>query len=143
MEATLTCAEFLDALQEVNSILRQKEIRGEICVFGGTAMILAFDARESTRDVDAVFRPAQEIREAAKQIAQMIGLEEHWPGDGVKGFLSSSGEFQTLDNLPDFSHLQIIAPAPQYLFAMKCMAARTQGYETSGDKNDVKFWWNS
>lgn len=139
MKATLTRAEILDALEEVNNILRQKEIRGEICVFGGTAMILAFDARESTRDVGAVFRPAREIREAAKQAAQKKGLEEHWLNDGVKGFLSSSGEFQSLDNLPAFSHLQVIAPAPQYLLAMKCMAARTPGYETSGDKNDVKF----
>lgn len=139
MKATLTRAEILDALQEVNEILRQKEIRGEICVFGGTAMILAFDARESTRDVDAVFRPAREIREAARQTAATKGLEEHWLNDGVKGFLSSSGEFQELGHLPEFSHLQIIAPAPEYLLAMKCMAARTPGYETSGDKQDVKF----
>ena len=142
MKATLTRAEILDALQEVNDLLRQKEIRGEICVFGGTAMILAFDARESTRDVDAVFRPAHEIREAALRVSQTKGLEEHWLNDGVKGFLSSEGEFQSLDHLPDFSHLQIIAPAPQYLLAMKCMAARTPGYETSGDKNDVKFLVN-
>lgn len=139
MKATLSRVEILDALQDVNEILRQKETRGELCVFGGTAMILAFDARESTRDVDAVFRPASEIRDAAKLTARKKGLEEHWLNDGVKGFLSSSGEFQSLDNLPDFSHLQIIAPTPEYLLAMKCMAARTPGYETSGDKGDVKF----
>lgn len=139
MKATLTRTEILEALQDVNNILQQKEIRGEICVFGGTAMILAFDARESTRDVDAVFRPAQEIREAARQVAATNGLEDHWlNNDGVKGFLSSEGEFQAL-KLPEYSHLQIIAPTPEYLLAMKCMAARTPGYETSGDKEDVKF----
>jgi hypothetical protein len=42
MKATLTRAEILDALQEVNDILRQKEIRGKSCAFSDTAMILSF-----------------------------------------------------------------------------------------------------
>ncbi|MFU8892400.1 MAG: hypothetical protein ACNA8L_02120 [Luteolibacter sp.] len=39
----------------MNDLLHEKGAIGELCIFGGAAMVLAFDARESTRDVDAVF----------------------------------------------------------------------------------------
>jgi hypothetical protein len=45
------------ALAALNARLEAAGVTGEMCIFGGTAMILAFDARERTRDVDAVFRP--------------------------------------------------------------------------------------
>lgn len=56
-----------NALERLNAELRRVDIKGEICLYGGAAMCLAFDARPSTRDVDAVFKPAKEVREALFQ----------------------------------------------------------------------------
>lgn len=48
------------ALRRLDELLREKGVIGELCIFGGAAMVLAFDARESTRDVDAIFVPKEE-----------------------------------------------------------------------------------
>ena len=57
----LSKANILAALDRLNELLHEKGVMGELCIFGGAAMVLAFDARESTRDVDAVFVPKYEI----------------------------------------------------------------------------------
>ena len=55
-------------------------------------MVLAFNARLSTKDVDGVFRPAEPIRELARRIAEEQHLPVHWLNDGVKGFVSERHE---------------------------------------------------
>ena len=77
-------------------------------------MILAFNARNSTKDVDAIFEPEAEVRKVAANLA----LPAEWLNEAAKGFLSSS---ETLD-LPN---LRIQAPTPEYMLAMKVPAART------------------
>jgi hypothetical protein len=99
-------------------------------------MILAFDARESTRDVDAVFVPKTEIYEEARKIAEEMTLPASWLNDGVKGFVSSEGDVTT-DGMPQWENLRILRPTTRYLLAMKCMAARVAEYDTVGDKNDI------
>lgn len=101
-------------------------------------MVLAFQARLSTHDLDAVFQPAAIIREAAAEIAAEKGIDPNWINDGVKGWLSPTGEVVS-ENLPQFSHLRLTRPTEKYLLAMKCLAARTAGFETAGDKVDIIF----
>jgi predicted deacylase len=38
-------------LKELNDQLKKKKIKGEICIVGGAAMCLAFNAREATKDI--------------------------------------------------------------------------------------------
>jgi hypothetical protein len=128
--------EIIAALARLNDYLREANVIGELCLFGGTAMVLAFNARLSTRDVDAIFMPATLIRELAAKVAEDRGLSPSWLNDGVKGFQSASPE-TTQDSVPQFSHLRVYRPSASYLLAMKCMASRTSGPETSGDKGDI------
>ena len=86
-------------------------------------MVLAFTARLTTKDVDALFQPAQVIRQLARRIADDLHLPADWLNDGVKGFISTRHE-TTTGNLPQFPHLRLTMPVPEYLLAMKCMAAR-------------------
>lgn len=137
--AVLTREQIVGALSGLSDGLAREGITGEICLFGGTVMVLAFTARLTTKDVDAVFQPAQRIRQLARTIADEMGLPENWLNDGVKGFVSARHE-TTSANLPQFSHLRLTMPVPEYLLAMKCMAARigTTGDEPS-DVADIRF----
>lgn len=132
--SALTRETILRALSSLSDELGKQGVMGELCLFGGTVMVLAFTARLSTKDVDALFQPAPLVR----QLAQRIGEEHHlpagWLNDGVKGFLSARPQ-TTAGNLPQFPHLRLSMPVPEYLLAMKCMAARLGG--TTGESSDV------
>lgn len=107
------------------------EVTGEICLYGGAVMCLVFDARPATKDVDAVFRPASEIRLAAKRVAEHNRLPEDWLNDGVKGFLSGREDTMIL---AEHSNLLVYHADPRYLLAMKVIAARVDL-----DRKDMEF----
>ncbi len=132
----LTKERIITALEVLNKRLTEKGVTGELCIFGGATMILAFDARESTRDVDAIFVPKTEIYEEAERIAEEMNLPVSWLNDGVKGFVSKEGDVTT-EGMPQWENLRIMRPTTRYLLAMKCMAARVAEYDTVGDKNDI------
>jgi hypothetical protein len=137
----LTKETILKALSILNEKLREEGVIGEICLFGGTAMALAFNARLSTKDVDAVFEPPEVFRRRAREIAEEMNLSSSWLNDGVKGYVSNAAEY-TSDGLPQMSNLRIIRPTAEYLLAMKCMAARFPSYTTKGDRDDIAFLLN-
>ena len=127
--------EIRGALAALGRELAAIDVRGEICLFGGAAMVLAFQARQATKDVDAIFAPADVIRRLASKVGVERGLAEDWINDGVKGFVSARQSFAPLEmNLPN---LAVLVPAPEYLLAMKCMAARIG--ESTRDMEDAKF----
>lgn len=133
-KSSLTRDQILEALRALSDELGNQNVKGEICLFGGTVMVLAFTARLATKDVDAIFQPAQTIRELALRIADQQHLPANWLNDGVKGFVSE--HHQTIvGNLPQFPNLRLTMPVPEYLLAMKCMAARIGG--TTNEPSDV------
>ena len=123
--------EIKQCLAELNEELRAMDVKGEICLYGGAAMCLVFDARPATKDVDAIFRPAQQIRKAAERVAQAHGLKDDWLNDAVKGFVVPHPQRV----LFDFSNLKVYVPEPDYLLAMKTLAARAN----TTDRGDVEL----
>ena len=118
----------------LNQELARRSITGEVYVVGGAVMCLVFDARASTRDIDAFFRPAREVREAAQAIATAAGLPGDWLNDAVKAYLSDHEDFQPYLEL---SNLHVLTASPEYLLAMKCLAMRLgEGFR---DEDDVRF----
>jgi len=127
------------ALRALSDKLGKQDVTGEICLFGGTVMVLAFTARLTTKDVDALFQPAQTIRELAGRIAGEQKPPANWLNDGVKGFVSARHE-TTMGNLPQFPRLRLTMPVPEYMLAMKRMAARIGGtVEDPSDIADIVF----
>lgn len=118
----------------LNDELRATGTEGELFLVGGAVMCLAYAARPSTQDVDGLFRPARQVREAAARVAAHAGVSPDWLNDGVKGFLSDRGEFSLFI---EFDHLRVMVALPEYLLAMKCLALRI-GAE-SHDEDDIRY----
>jgi hypothetical protein len=132
--ASLSQADIRKLFELLNEDLRRSDTTGELFVVGGAVMCLAYAARPSTQDVDATFRPAAKVREAAARVATLAGLNPDWLNDGVKGFLSSQGDFAPFLEL---DHLRVMLAQPEYLLAMKCLAM-TIGAEFH-DEDDVRY----
>lgn len=132
----LTRDDILLGLQKLNERLAVAEVRGEICLYGGACMCLAFAARNSTKDVDAVFEPAAVVRKAAFEVANELHWEWNWLNDDVKGFLSRVRDdgVEVIDAC-EYSHLKVYGARADYLLAMKCLAAR--GGDDSPDLEDA------
>ncbi len=121
--------EIEEYLQQLNNELASMDIKGELCLYGGAVMCLVYNARPSTKDVDAVFMPAAQIRQAVKQVAESNHLKDNWLNDAVKGFLTEHRKNVYLD----LSHLKIYVPDPDYLLAMKTLSSRVDGT----DREDI------
>jgi len=83
------------ALTRLGELAQQQSTRVELLVMGGAAMVLAYDARQSTRDVDVLIRFPREariVRDLAKQVGQEQDLPEDWLNDGAKGYLVGVSE---------------------------------------------------
>src|SRR5437899_608826 len=118
--ARATAEEIKRYLTQLNEELRSMDVKGEICLYGGAVMALAYNARPDTKDVDAIFQPAAKIREAAAKVARAHELRPDWLNDAVKGFLVPHKQRMFLD----LSNLKVFVPEPDYLLAMKAISAR-------------------
>ena len=125
--------EIIEALKAVGVELLKQGITGEVLVVGGAAMCLVHDARDTTKDVDALYEPKAEIAKAIETVAEQRGLSRDWLNDSVKGFM-----FTNPDRIPftDLPGLKVTTVQSEYLFAMKLLSARTSLYET--DRQDIK-----
>jgi hypothetical protein len=128
----------LEAFGRLSVHLAANGVIGEIHLLGGAVMMLAFQAREATKDVDAIFVPTREIREAASRVAHEMGLEPDWLNDGAKGFVSATGDFSD-QALPQHANLRVLTPTPEYMLAMKVVAARSATVLDRGDKEDIRL----
>ena len=128
----LTSEQIMECFAALNEELRKEGQRGEIGIVGGAVMCLVFNARNATRDVDAIFEPSQIIRRAAAKIARDRSLPDDWLNDGAKGFLVDKFE---REEVVTYSNLTVWAPEARYMLAMKCISARWD----SSDRDDVIF----
>ena len=118
-------------LSELNDELSAMNIKGEVCMYGGAVMCLAFNARPATKDIDAVFEPVRYIRKAAARVAEAHALPKDWLNYAVRMFLVPH-ERRILFDMP---HLKVYVPATEYMLAMKVLAARAN----TEDRNDIEF----
>jgi hypothetical protein len=120
----LSRGEILEALETLAHELGPVSPPAEIIVGGGAALVLLYDARASTRDVDAfafIGSDPANIRRAARRVAALLNLPEDWLNDGAKGYLHGLLPGETLLETPS---LIVRAVAPRQLLAMKLCAWR-------------------
>ena len=125
-------SQLLAAFRALDEELATADIRAEVFVVGGAAMALAYDSRRATRDVDAIFIPAGEMRAAVATVADRLGLEHDWLNDGGKAFMPGADPDQI--EVFEGDNLSVAAASPRYLLAMKLLASRLER-----DQDDIAF----
>ena len=108
--------------------LAAQGLTGEILLLGGAYMTLVIRNREATKDIDAYFASdPSAIRAAAAEVAKERGLPADWLNDAVKGFIHRQPD--RTDRWATFPGLNVYAPNPEYIFAMKAEAGRAGSFD--------------
>jgi hypothetical protein len=128
----LTKAQILNYLRQLSDELEARDLRGEILLTGGAAMCLVHEARDMTKDIDALYEPKDIINHLAAVIAEREGLPGDWLNDSVKGFVGANAPIEEFISL---GSLQIQTVSAEYLLAMKMMSARYG----EKDSDDILF----
>jgi hypothetical protein len=132
----LTADELLGALRRLGSLLHMRGITADIYVFGGAAMVMAYQARPATRDIDAVFVPDTEVLDAAREVARERGWPRSWLNDQASAYLSRLPD-RARRVVLDEPGIRVMAASPEHLLAMKVLAARR-----AQDAGDIRFLLN-
>jgi len=130
-----TKEDILKNLELIAKKLKSSNKTADIGIYGGSAIILLWEFRKSTRDIDIIIRNGEEeIKNIAKDIAVEKKYPDDWLSDQVKTFTSINYKERLFLEIPkDEPSLRIFVPTTKYLLGMKCMAMR---HET--DTEDVK-----
>jgi hypothetical protein len=114
----------LRAFSALSEELARENARAELALAGGSALVLLFGARDSTKDVDAIVLDASVpgiVTGAARRIAEALGLPGDWLNDAAKGYVKGIALGETVF---DSGFLKVRALAPSQLLAMKLSAWR-------------------
>ena len=119
----LTARDIRAAFAALARELASSGYEADILVGGGAALVLLFGARESTKDVDAVFLTPEAaiVRNAARAVAQILELPADWLNDGAKGYFVGLSEGEILF---EEKGLRVKSASAEQLLAMKLAAWR-------------------
>jgi hypothetical protein len=122
--ALFTRQEIEEGLKRLGELAQARGLKIELTLVGGAVMVLRFDARPSTRDVDVVIlvpREARLVRDLARQVAEEQDWPEDWLNDGAKGYLVGISKGPLVFQSPG---IEARAPSLEQLLAMKLSAWR-------------------
>jgi len=122
--ANFTGKEIADGIERLGQLAIESGIEIELVLIGGALMVLRFQARESTRDVDvAILAPAEatKVTELARAVAAERGWPNDWLNDGAKGYLVGLSTGPVILSAPG---IEVRSPSTAQLLAMKLSAWR-------------------
>jgi len=122
--ALLDRQDIVAALTRLGQLAAADGCTVRLALMGGAALVLGYNARQSTQDVDAFFLPPPEagvIRGWSARIARENGWPEDWLNDAAKAYLTTVSEGPILFEAPGIIARQIAA---EQLLAMKLCAWR-------------------
>ncbi len=128
------------AFQLLGEDLAGKGVFLEIAVYGGSAIVMQFEWRRSTEDVDAVVREGYDERAlgtSVARVAERMGLPPDWLNNAVGMFTplhESDSLFEMSGTYPDagLPGLRVLLAKPHYLLAMKLKALANLGPRRQG-----------
>ncbi|MCC7264947.1 MAG: nucleotidyltransferase [Candidatus Latescibacteria bacterium] len=122
--AIITQQEITGALERLGQLAQAQGHRVELVIVGGALMVLAYKARLSTYDVDAVIIAPTETR-IVRELVEVIAAERGWPkdwlNDAVKGYMKDLSAGPTVFSAPG---IEVRSPSLGQVLAMKLSAWR-------------------
>ena len=122
--ALLTRQEIINGLQRLGQLAAANGHKLRLMVVGGAAIVLGFNTRESTHDIDALFLSppdANAVREWAALVARELGWPDDWLNDAAKGYVIGLAPGPVLLSLPG---IEVCRATTEQLLAMKLCAWR-------------------
>jgi hypothetical protein len=119
-------------LARLGQLLRERRVAGEIAVFGGAAIVLGFDFREATQDIDAMITQGHgQVVKAQQEVGAGLGLPPNWLNEQGTSYLSKHSDFSLFKTYPSEGQfgLRVLMATPQYLLAMKLLSFRSYGHD--------------
>jgi len=116
--------EIEEGLKRLGELAQANGLHIQLTLVGGAVMVLQFNARPSTKDIDAVIlqpREARLVRELARKVADEFEWTEDWLNDGAKGYLVGISDGPIVFQAPG---IEARAPSMEQLLAMKLSAWR-------------------
>lgn len=135
----LSRADMISMFQEMGKLCERRGAYFEIAIYGGSAIMLSFDYRQSTVDIDfvPVFGASKDIQDIANLAAQSLGFQANILRDDVAVFISDLARYAPYGEFPKGTgHLRIYTATPEYIFSMKILAMRS-----SIETQDLRDAW--
>jgi hypothetical protein len=135
-------AKIEEAFRLMGQYLLDRKALGEIAVYGGSAILLQFEWRLLSEDVDARVISAGNhglVLDAAHYAASQLGLATSWLNESVAMYVrrgEAEGDRVFVGLYPSFERfgLRVTAANPEYMLAMKLNALE----RTTADDRDFK-----
>jgi len=129
------------AIARLAALAKARGIELRLTVYGGTVMMLAYDTRPGTKDIDAIFWPRDAVQPLLVQVAEEMGLDENWLNDDVKVWVGENeqGALIEFPELATVTDVPVRRPSAKYLLAMKARAGRLPLPGRKGDYDDMVF----
>jgi len=123
----LTKNDMLKCLKALNDRMAKDNIHGEMIVFGGSALALAYGVRNATMDIDALYRPREDMNGAIFAVTKAKRLDSNWLNDDIREFIGKGDA--VFDYFPsseylNMSNLKVSVVDAEPLLAMKLVSAR-------------------
>jgi hypothetical protein len=134
----LNIEQIYELLETLNSRLAQKEIQVRMNMYGGAVMCLEYAARQSTKDIDAIFSDTKSVYMEAYKIASEFGVNPEWLNDAIH-IIKDKLKKESLRKVIRYSNIDLFVPSAEQMFAMKAYAARPFPYK---DYEDLTFLFN-
>ena len=125
--------EIESALAELADQLNVRNVKAKIYLVGGAVMVLAFDTRFTTGDIDASIHPTDDVLAAAAEIGERRGLGAEWLNNSAQQFIPVFKEPNWQPILKS-GNVEIVAADERSMLAMKLRAGRG-----SRDRLDINF----
>lgn len=130
----LTRRQLQDALQRLAGRLYRRGVHAELYVFGGGAMVLGYNAREATMDLDTAIRAHHgPVITEAKVVADELGFPLWWLNEQATVYLPIRRDTEAV-TIIERPGLTVVAASTHHLLAMKVRAARQR------DIADIIAW---
>lgn len=130
--------DMLAIFEKMGEACREDGAYYEIAIYGGSALMLAFDYRQATCDIDfvPVSGASDKIAGIADRAAASLGLPANLLRDDVRIFVSDAAQYEMFGEFPKGGgNLRVFSATPEYILAMKILAMRSS-MET-GDMRDI------